>query len=114
LFKPYVIVSLSLSLSFVLYIRWSAGGPVIVFGVACLIIGIPLTFFLIPETRGVPLESMDLLFNTNAHGGFKKMVQNNIKKNIPEQARLGNAEVERSKNVDNTKKDFDEEVEMDA
>ena len=100
-------------------IRWSAGGPVIVFGVACLIIGIPVTFFLIPETRGVPLESMDLLFNTNAHGGFKKMIRNNIKKNIPkdEQARLvGNTEIERNKNnVDNTKKDVDEdEVEMDA
>ena len=65
---------------------WNSGGPLIVFGVACFIIGIPATFFLIPETRGVHLENMDLLFDAKAHGGFNKMICNNIKKELPQQA----------------------------
>jgi len=67
---------------------WNSGGPFIVFGVACLFIGIPATFYLIPETRGIHLENMDLLFDAKAHGGFKKMVRNNIKKELPRNAQV--------------------------
>uniref|UniRef100_A0A7S2WRU3 Hexose transporter 1 n=1 Tax=Mucochytrium quahogii TaxID=96639 RepID=A0A7S2WRU3_9STRA len=66
---------------------WGTGGTLVFFGIISAV-AVPFTYFMIPETKGVHLEGMTVLFNIKEYGGWAKFMRANASGKQPASAKL--------------------------